>query len=65
MTPQERIIAHATSVARQATGSVAPEAVMLVLATMLLEATRGASAGFLRAPPASPTELKVDDHEPL
>lgn len=47
------------------TGTDAPEAIMDALAKMVLEATRGVSAGFLRVPPADPAKLDLDRHRPL
>jgi hypothetical protein len=65
MTTEDRIIAEARAVALQETGSDAPEAIIAVLARMVRLGARGTSAGFLRAPPAKPAELKLDDHRPL
>lgn len=65
MTREEHTIALARDIAAKETGGTAPEAIMFVLARMALAGAKGASAGFLRAPPAVPVELKVDDHQPL
>ena len=65
MSRELQIIANARAEALRQAGSAAPEAVMLVLARMVIEATRGVSSGFLRVPPADPAQLELDDHKPL
>jgi hypothetical protein len=65
MTREEQIVAEARAIALQELGHDAPEAIITVLARMVLVGSTGASAGFLRAPPLKPAELKLDDHKPL